>query len=182
MDLEDGSVIREVAEAIRRLQRRGIPYADIFSPLVDEKLAVSLRQAHILCRVDEMGNMEQELLTPPIFGRYVMTISKALDPRQRAFAMRHGFGHVMAGHVAEITFLSTSRSWLTHEERVADLFALADVIPFWLIEDLKRGMTGWRPLRKWIHKTVGHHTVGWTDGRLDDRATLRIGLYRNEGI
>jgi hypothetical protein len=179
---EDPTVIRETADAIRRLHREGIPYADIFSPLGDEQLAESLRRASVLCRLDAMGAREQELLTPPIFGRYVMTISNELTPQQRAFAIRHGFGHVTAGHVAEITLLSTSRDWFTHEERVADLFALADLIPFWLLEQLRRGQTGWRPMRKLIERVVGEHTVGWSDGRCDDRALLRIAMYRTEGI
>jgi hypothetical protein len=181
MQLDDVSVCRDVAAALRNLQSRGIPYADIFSPLPDDRLAEAMKRSAVLLRVDQLGEKDQELVTPPIYGRYIMTISKTLDPRRRGFATRHGFGHVVAGHVSEVAFLSTERDWMTHEERVADLFALADVVPFWLLNDLRKSRTSWGAIKQMISRTIRQYTIGWSEARVFDRATLRITLYRQHG-
>lgn len=182
MRLDDDAVARDVAAALKALQSRGIPYADILSPLAPDRLVDAMRRSAVLLRVDELGPKDQELVTPPIYGRYVMTIAKALDTRRRSFAMRHGFGHVVAGHVSEVAFLSTERDWTTHEERVADLFALADVIPFWLLDDLRKSRSSWGAIKQMISRTIRQYTIGWSEARVFDRAMLRVQLYRQFGL
>lgn len=182
MLLDDAGVARDVAAALANLQARGIGYADIFSPLPDEQLVDAMKRSAVLLRVDKLGTKDQELVTPPIYGRYIMTVSKSLDRRRRGFAARHGFGHVVAGHVSQVTFLSSERDWMTHEERVADLFALADVVPFWLISDLRKSRTSWRAVKHMITRTIRQYTIDWSEGRVDDRATLRVTLFRAHGL
>jgi hypothetical protein len=174
--------VADVAAAIRALNARGIPYAGIFAPITEERLAIAMERIDVLCRVDDLGANVQELVTPPAYGRYVMALSRSLDPQRRAFAARHGVGHVVAGHVSEIAFLSSARDWLTHEERVADLFALADIVPSFLLDELRKPRTGWRALRKMVQRIIISHTVRWPEARVFDRAILRIDLYREEHL
>lgn len=177
----DGAVVQEVARAIEGLHARGLGYAEIFSPLHDDGIADVVRRNTILLRSDELGEGVHEVVTPPAFGRYVMTISTQLDIPRRRFAIRHGLGHVVAGHVEELAFLSSLRDWDTHEERVADLFALADLAPFWMLDDLRKARSSWGGLRQALCRILRTHTVDWPEARVADRADLRLALYRSKG-
>jgi len=174
----DIAVFDDVQRAVENLQRRGVVYGDIFSPYHEEGILDITRRSTVRVRFDPLGDGESEFVCPPVFGRYLMTISTDLDQPRRAFALRHGLGHVLAGHVSEVSLLSTTREWMTHEERTADLFALVDLFPFYVIDDLLKGRTSWGAILQGLCRTIRQYTSGWPEERVLDRARLRIALYR----
>ena len=60
-------------------------------------------------------------------------------------------------------------------ERVADLFALADLVPFWLISELRKAQTGWRPIRLMIREAL-------RQGDCDTAARLLTRPFTIEGL
>ena len=80
-------------------------------------------------------------------------------------------------------YLSLDRNdFMAHEERVCDLFALADLVPAAMIEDLRKAGGGWPGIKQWIRAEISHHTLNWSDERVIDRMHLRIDLYRGTGL
>jgi len=181
MLIGDADVLAAAADAVRQLQRLGVGYDDLFSPLPDEGIALALRRLTIRASGHALGREELELVTPPLFGRYLLLFSTDVDDDRRRFAVRHGMGHVVAGHVQRPSFLSTSGDCMAVEERVADLFALADLVPFHQVGALRRG-NGWRVVREEVARFVRLHTLDWAEARVTDRATLRVALYREMGL
>ena len=179
----DGAVLTATKNAIAHMHALGIAYADLFSPLHDDGMADALRRLTIRTRGGPFGRRDLEAVSPPIFGRYAMLYSTDVDDNRRRFALRHGLGHVVAGHVTEISYLTTARDdHRSHEERVADLFALADLAPFWRLDELRKQRIGWRAIQHDVERVLHRHTIDWCEERVHDRATLRVALYRQYGL
>lgn len=184
MLIGDEDVLRAVADAVRQLQRLGIGYDDLFSPLADEDLHDALRRLTIRASGHPLGtgaDAPLELVTPPLYGRYLLLWSTDVDADRRRFALRHGMGHVAAGHVTTPRFLTADGDWMTPAERVADLFALADLVPFHHLAALKRG-NSWRVVRDEVAALVRMHTLDWPGERVRDRTVMRVALYRALGL
>jgi hypothetical protein len=180
MLIGDADVLHAVADAVRQLQRLGLGYDDLFSPLTDEALGAALRRLTIRASGHALGtgpNAPLELVTPPLYGRYLLLWSTDVDADRRRFALRHGMGHVAAGHVTAPRFLTADGDWMSADERVADLFALADLVPFHQVASLRRGGS-WRAVRAEVASLVRIHTHAWPAERVDDRAAMRVALYR----
>lgn len=177
------AVVEATAAAILALQdRMGIAYAHLFSPLHDDGLRDAMRRLTIYSRGEPLGIRDLEAVSPPVFGRYALLFSTDVDSRRQAFALRHGMGHVVCGHVTEPTYMSERNDYMQHQERVADLFALADLFPAHMIETLRSSRTPWRAIRHALIRSIRHHTINWPEARVDDRADLRLVLYRAHGI
>lgn len=184
MLIADEDVLQAVADAVRQLQRLGIGYDDLFSPLPDEAIDAALRRLTIRASGHPLGTGDTaplELVTPPLYGRYLLLWSTDVDADRRRFALRHGIGHVAAGHVDTPRFLTADGDWMAPDERVADLFALADLVPFHHVGALKRG-NSWKVVRAEIAALVRMHTLAWPAERVDDRAAMRVALYRELGL
>jgi hypothetical protein len=184
MLIGDEDVLRAVADAVRQLQRLGIGYDDLFSPLTDESLHDALRRLTIRASGHRLGtgtDAPLELVTPPLYGRYLLLWSTDVDADRRRFALRHGMGHVVAGHVTTPRFLTAGGEWTTPAERVADLFALADLVPFHHVGALRRGGS-WKAVRGEVSALARLHTLDWPRERVDDRAAMRVALYRELGL
>lgn len=179
---EDVAVFDEVEDALRHIRRVGVPYADIFSPLGEQAFDDAMRRLTVTVREEPLGRVELEAVMPPVFGRYVMIISRDVDKPRRGFARRHGAGHVAAGHVSEIAFLSNARDYRSRQERVADLFALIDLVPWWSLDEGRRRRLTWRELRQDLCQTIRYYTLDWPEDRVLDRADLRLTLYRTRGL
>lgn len=177
MLIGDVDVLHAVAHAVRQLQRLGLGYDDLFSPLPDEALDAALRRLTIRATGHTLGTETVELVTPPLYGRYLLLWSTDVDADRRRFALRHGMGHVVAGHVTAPRFLTADGDWMSAEERVADLFALADLVPFHQVAALRRGGS-WRAVRAEVAALVRMHTHAWPAERVEDRAAMRVALYR----
>lgn len=174
----DDAVLTATALAIRNVQAQGILYADLFSPLHDDGLQDALRRLTIRTRGESLGVQDIEAVSPPVYGRYLMLYSTDVDENRRRFALRHGMGHVAAHHVSEVAYLSNRNEHMSHDERVADLFALADLFPWCDIARLRQQRSGWRAIEHSIVHLIRRLTIGWPDDRVADRASLRILLFR----
>ena len=184
MLIGDAEVLEAVAAAVRQLQGLGIGYDDLFSPLPDEAMDVALRRLTIRASGHALGtgtDAPLELVTPPLYGRYLLLWSTDVDADRRRFALRHGMGHVVAGHVTAPRFLTANGDWMAPGERVADLFALADLVPFHQVAALRRG-NGWRVVRDQVAALVRMHTLGWPAERVADRAAMRVALFRTHAL
>ncbi len=178
---EDG-VLAGTAAAIAQLRSMGVPYADVFSPLHDDALAAALRRLTVRTHGESLGTRDVEMVAPPLYGRYLLVYSTDVGADQRRFALRHGMAHVAAGHVRPTAFLTSRADPADPAERVADLFALADLVPFWEIGDLRRSHASWSAVRAYIGRALAHFTVRWTTERIIDRAATRVALYRELGL
>ena len=179
---EDLAVFDEVEDALAHVRRVGVPYADLFSPLGDEAFDEAMRRLTVTVREEPLGRTELEAVTPPVYGRYVMVISSDVDRTRRRFARRHGAGHVAAGHVSEVTFLSNARDWRARHERVADVFALIDLLPWWSLDEARRRRLTWREMRQDCCQAIRYFTLDWPEERVLDRADLRLALYRTRRL
>jgi hypothetical protein len=66
-------------------------------------------------------------------------------------------------------------------ERVADLFALADLVPGWVLEWVRE--EGGEPaLESEAAALLAPYAAGWSAERLEDRARLRLELARVHGV
>lgn len=126
---DHAAVVREVRRLVARCHQLGVAYAtDDWSPLSDITLGLLLRRAGIqweYVHAEHFG----EVVWPPICGTYLLQLNRAQPPAHRRFALRHGLAHVLAGHVADLSFAHDGHHWMCWEERVADAFALADLVP-----------------------------------------------------
>jgi len=185
LSAEDREVLEDVAHAIEGLQARGICYGDIFSPMHLDGLRDVARRMTITVKLAPIGARDLEAVVPPVFGRYLMVVSSDVDEARRGFALRHGIAHVAAGHVTSISFLRSleeRNDYMAREERVADLFALADVVPWYVFDEHRQARTTWGALRQLVCKVIRRHTIDWPEERVQDRADLRLALYRSEMI
>ena len=178
---EDADVLESTRSAIESLHAMLVPYADIMAPLHDGGLQDAMRKLTIRPRGESLGTQDVEAVSPPVFGRYILLYSTDIDDRRRGFAIRHGMGHVAAGHVSEIAYMKNRADrddFMSHEERVADLFALGDLISCFRLDELRKQRMSWRALTQEICRVVRQHTLEWPEQRVHDRAVLRVLFYR----
>lgn len=158
----------------------GVAYASDAWPgtLSDLTLALLLERVGIRWRHVPLEGL-CEVVWPPICGIHVMHVDRLQTPAQRRFAVRHGLGHVLAGHVADLAYAHDGHDWRLHQETVADLFAMMDLIHDERIAQLRTA--GYLPaeLERWIYADLAAHwTDGWTPERLADRAALRMRIHQ----
>lgn len=112
---------------------------------------------------------------------YPIALNRDAKRTCRGFAVRHELAHVLSGSVDEPTFLADA-GFMSAEERVADLFAVADLVPGWLIGMFRKGRTPWYDVLTEIRDCIADWAEGWPAERLEDRAQLRLRLYRECGV
>jgi hypothetical protein len=94
----------------------------------------------------------------------------------RRFALRHGLAHVLAGHVADLTYAHDGHHWENPEEQLADAFAFADLIPDRMLREMQAvGFRG-RGLERWVAAEIARYAPGWPEGRVADRAETQLGV------
>jgi hypothetical protein len=173
----DDAVLAAAAALVRDVQATASGYADLFAPVHDDALGELLRRLTVSVRAAALGPTSACVVTPPLYGRYLLVCSADATADQRRLALRRGLAHVMAGHVGALAPLPLPAP--PAAERLADLAALADLVPFWQIEDLRRqGRLGWRAVTDAVARTTRALAGDWADERAQDRAVLRIRLYR----
>jgi hypothetical protein len=96
--------------------------------------------------------------------------------------MRHGLAHLVAGELAEeegagLRFMSSILDHMTLEERRADLYALADLLPDRTLAGAV--ITEPSPERglRWMEGQVQQFAATWSRERVRDRAQLRWDLF-----
>jgi Zn-dependent peptidase ImmA (M78 family) len=170
----DRAVLSSTAALLEAVRRQTLPYADdTWSPVGDltlgmiaARLGAELFEAPLAAGVQEMG-------IPAYMGNPVVIVNHRIPPPARGFALRHGLAHLVAGELeagqgADVRFMSQVNNWMSLEERRADLFALADLIP-------DREL---RPDPEWLAGEISLLVPDWPAERVFDRVGLRLALIR----
>ena len=170
-----------MAAALHKAHELGILYADEdWAPISDLTLALLLKRAGIRWEYAALDGL-CEIVSPPICGIHLMLVERAQTPGEKRFAVRHGLGHVLAGHVEESSFVR-DRDPLSHEERVADMFAFADLLPDRRLAEMRAA--GYRPwdLELWTINEVRRYCPGWRVTRLMDRLNMLLPLPATRSV
>lgn len=150
-------------------------YADEdWSPLSDLTLALLLKRAGVQWSYAPLAGI-CEIVTPPICGIHLMLVEEVQTNAERRFAVRHGLAHVLAGHVEEACFVR-DRDPMSHEERVADLFAFADLLPQRMIDELVTARYGFFDISCWLIEQMRIYCPSWRVTRLHDRLNMLLPL------
>jgi len=161
--------------ALEKAYQLGVLYADDdWSPLSDLTLALLLKRAGVRWEYAPLDGL-CEIVTPPVCGIHLMLVEGSQTSAEKRFAVRHGLGHVLAGHVEEACFVR-DRDPFSHEERVADLFAFADLIPDRLLTELRKSK--YRPweIEYWLTEEVRRYCPSWSFRRIVDRMNMLMPL------
>ena len=169
---------RSTAATVQKALDLGVWYAgEDWAPISDLTLALLLKRAGVAWDYAPLDGL-CEIVTPPICGIHLMLVEHLQTPAERRFAVRHGLGHVLAGHVEEESFVR-DRDPFSHEERVADMFAFADLLPDRKLAELRTA--GYRPwdLELWTINEMRRYCPSWKISRLTDRLNMLLPLPVN---
>ncbi len=177
----DALVVEAAVRTIQAARRVVEEYAGPFAPVRTDQLA-RLLAAHA-CHVETFPFQSQTvaMTLPRCGGVYPILVNRLADRADRLFAFRHELAHVINGDCESAVYLA-EEGFTVHPERVADLFALADVVPGWWIRSLRRGGLPWSSVRLEVGAAVGEFAGTWPEARRRDRVALRLKLYRERGI
>lgn len=153
---------------------RGIGYTD--TKTMAELLGMAGAEVHERRFASPAKGMAFEL-----GGRKVIAIDTACTRSDAEFTLRHELAHILADDVQFALFL-TSEDTMSFSERRADLFAVADLTPTRWMEWMRGGRRRWKLLELDVKQAFRELTDGWSEQRLNDRAHLRVQLYRHHGI
>jgi hypothetical protein len=171
---DDGTVIGEAMRLVEGARRVDAGYAGSTSPLRTDQLAGLMRNSGCHVEVFPFRSSLGAMALPRYAGLYPVFVNSAADRTERVFALRHELAHVLAGDVDEPLYLADD-GYTSLQERVADLFALADLVPGWwmrwISEDANR-------FESEVARAVTDFAEGWPSERIADRARLRIALFR----
>lgn len=115
-----------------------------------------------------------EIVWPPVCGIHIMHLAKGQPYVERRFAIRHGLGHVLAGHAMERVWRQEGSSM---EEAVADLFALADLLPDRELAHIVDADVSEMMIRAHLMGRVLEHAPNWTPDKVLERVSLRWALW-----
>jgi Zn-dependent peptidase ImmA (M78 family) len=117
----------------------------------------------------------------PFDDGHLIALDSNCQRADQLFTIRHEFAHILAAEVEHALFL-TSEDTMSFSERRADLFAVADLTPTRWVEWMRGGGRPWKHLTLEVKQAFRELTEGWSEQRLNDRAKLRVELYRKCGI
>lgn len=156
-------------------------YAGPLAPVRTDQVAALLAAAGCHVEVFPFRSDTVAMTLPKTAGVYPVLVNRAAERTDRFFALRHEVAHVLAGDTEGAVYLA-DEGCMTACERAADLFALADLVPGWWIAGVRRGRTPWREVLREIRLAIETYAGRWPARRLDDRAALRLRLWRERGI
>lgn len=180
-ELDDEYVLGSAARVIDAARRLVPWYAGDFSPMHTAHVSELLKRSTCFLSIRPFRSDAVAFTLPPIRGRYIIAVNRDARRTDRQFAIRHEVAHVLAGDVEETIFLS-EEGYQSAPERIADLFALADLVPGWFLKHLRRERVSWRAILEEVRGAIQTYAEDWPCDRLEDRARLRLRLYRERGI
>ena len=164
-------------------EQAGLAYADdTWSPISDITLDIIARRLGGVIVQDELGANTQEVGVPGYFGPPTIVVNRRIRSGFRRLALRHGLAHLVAGELdvgqdSEVRFMSSVLDYDTLEERRADLFALADLIPDRQLDEVLLAGRPVRELSGFVRTQVQLYAAEWPMRRIRDRTRLRLALY-----
>lgn len=178
----DEELILSAAGRLVDAARGVVPdYAGPYAPIRTDQLSALLRGTGCHVEVFTFQSDTIAMTLPRCADVYPVLVNRSAERTDRVFAFRHEVAHVLAGDVEGAVFLE-DRGYMALPERVADLFALADLVPGWWIADVRKGQTPWRRVHAEVAYAIGEYAESWTEERLEDRARLRLGLFRERAV
>jgi hypothetical protein len=176
---EDAQVVAATAALIRRswllLDETARP------PLRSDHLSALLAHTHTrLCEYPFRSGAVGMAIPGGADGHAILIDSTAARADYE-FTIRHELAHVLSGEVSETLFLSAADT-MSFSERRADLFAVTDLVPAWLLRQLRGARRPWLRVALDVQQAFRELTEGWSEERIRDRAALRVLLYRTEKL
>lgn len=178
---EAGLAVSSAARVIEAARALVEPYAGPGAPIRTDQVSELLVRAECHVEIFPFRSDTVAMTLPRCANAYPILLNRSAERTDRQFALRHEIAHVLAGDAEGVVFL-TDAGDMTLPERVADLFALADLVPGWWIAEVRRGQTPWRAVRGEVTLAVAEYAESWTVERLEDRAELRLRLFRERGV
>lgn len=180
--ISDEELVLATAARLVEDARRLVPaYAGAYAPIRTDQVSRLLGGTGCHVEVFPFVSDTVAMTLPRCAGAYPVLVNRAAERTDRLFAFRHEVAHVLAGDVDGAVFLSDD-GCMAVPERVADLFALADLVPGWWIADVRRGRTPWRRVKAEVALAVAEYAECWPPERLVDRVGLRVKLFRERGV
>ncbi|HEU4456406.1 MAG TPA: hypothetical protein VFR81_25285 [Longimicrobium sp.] len=181
MDADDCRVISAAGWMVAVARRAVEDYAGPRAPVRTDQVGALLAAAGCHVEIFPFRSDTVAMTLPRCAGVYPVLVNRSAERTDRFFALRHEVAHVLAGDVEGAVYLA-HEGYADHAERVADLFALADLVPGWWIAGLRRGGAPWREVRGEVADAIAAYAEAWPPERLRDRAALRIRLFHERGI
>jgi hypothetical protein len=178
---DDAAVLAAARRLVASAREVVESYAGPVAPVRTDQVGALLAAFDCHVEVFPFHSDTVAMVLPRCGGVYPVLVNRAAEQTDRFFALRHELGHVLNGDVDGAVFLA-DEGYMSGAERVADLFALADLVPGWWISELRRGRTPWREVRREIAMAVAAYAEAWPAQRFGDRAELRLALFREHGI
>ena len=175
-----GEVVRATAQLIRRAWAL-LGEATLRPPLRSDQLSRLLVLTRT--RLCEFPFQSRTLGMAIPWGaqEHAILIDRTAARADYAFTLRHELAHVLAGEVSHALFLATADT-LSYSERRADLFAIADLVPARMLTHLRGTGRRWSVLELEVQQAFRELTGGWSAQRVQDRAALRVRLFREHGL
>jgi hypothetical protein len=108
-------------------------------------------------------------------------LAAAATADQRRLALRAALAACAAGHAADDRPLASPAPRAV--ALVTDVAALADLVPFWQVADLRRrGRLGWRALAAHVAEVAAALARDWPPPRAADAGTARVALFRHHEL
>jgi hypothetical protein len=178
---EDDGVLVAARRLVERAREVVGSYAGTLAPVRTDQVTELLNASECHVEVFPFQSDTVAMVLPRCAGVYPILVNRSAEQTDRFFALRHELGHVLAGDVDGAVYLA-NEGYMSPAERVADLFALADLVPAWWIGQARRGRTPWREVKRQIALAVAEYAESWPAQRFGDRAELRLRLYREHGV
>jgi hypothetical protein len=178
----DAAIVAHAAALVRELQRTTPGYDDLFAPLHDDALAdLVARHALAVHAAPAAPPGTRFVLTPPLLGRRRLVLAAAATPDQRRLVLRAALAACAAGHAGDDAPLASPAPPAL--ARACDVAALADLVPFWQVADLRRrGRLGWKALAEHVGALAATLAGDWPPERAADCGRLRVALFREHDL
>ena len=171
-----GKVVRSVNQLIRRVRQIDPAYAAGRVPMSDQQLRELVTRVGGHIEVFDFCSSTPAMALPRAGLRYPILINQRCDANERSFALRHELAHVLSGDV-DGTIHFTETGYMSFPERLADLFALADLLPGQRLADLESSGVTRHELAEEVRTIVTAYAANRTDDWIADRIRLRISFH-----
>jgi hypothetical protein len=164
----------------------GYAYADPdWAPIADLDLEVIAQRFSCRLATHALPAGVQEIAIPGYTGHPTIVVNRGISAAERRMALRHGLAHLVGGELegeydSGVRFMSSIHDWMSMEERRADLYALADLVPDRHLETTLRADPSPLSARWWMESQIQQYAPAWPRPRLEDRARLRWRLFLQE--
>jgi hypothetical protein len=177
----DGMLIASAARLVAVARGTVDDYAGPGAPVNLDQVRALLAASGCHVEIFPFRSDAVGMTLPLCEGVHPVLVNGAAVGIEAGFALRHQVAHVLAGNPSGAVCLAAA-GYERHAERLADLFALADAVPGRLILEVVGVRCSWGAVRGEIARCIAELAPAWPADRLQDRAGLRLRLFRECGI